>query len=789
MLRPNPDPATQRACAHCGLTGGGGTTGPDGRWYCCRGCVVVAALLGGAGPGPAGPDGDEPGLWPGLGDAGRVDLAVDGMWCASCETAIEAVLRRQRGVSEVRASFATASVRLVWDPDRVTLTDLVRPVLLLGYSLRPLSPDHEAGPSEASRRALQIRLAIAVFFGNNAMMAAWAVYVGSWQGMTALTAWWLAAVSGLMALPVVFVAGWPFLRAGWRSLRAGVPGMDLLIGAGSLAAFGHSAWQLAAGRHAVYFDTAAMLVTFLLAGRLIEASARRQGMAAIQGLLSLAPEQATVVRPDGRDEVAAVAGIAVGSLVRIRPGERIAVDGVIERGESLCNRSLLTGEADWLRVDPGDGVQAGTLNGDGGLLVRVTAAPGERMLDRIGAAMRHMLMGRSAADLVINRLLRWFVPAVGLLALGCGLLAGILAGDAAVGVVRAVSVLVIACPCALGLAGPMAVLVAAGAAARRGILLRDAEAIERLATVTTVALDKTGTLTRGMPSVCDVVPAPGGEAASVLRLAAQAERGSEHPLAAAILQAAGSGPVVDGDVRAVPGAGVIFTPARGPVVLVGTASLLRAHEVEPGALPATAATVAHVAQGGRWLGAILLADTPRPEAAAVVAALTEAGLDPVMVSGDGPGPALRVAAAVGIPAARVHAGLSPLAKGDWLAAAEARGERVAFVGDGLNDGPALAGASVAISLAGATDVALSAAHVVLTAGLERLPEAIRWARRTRRVMQVNLAWAIGYNVVALPLAAAGWAPPLVAAAAMVLSSLSVVLNSLRLASTAPKPEA
>jgi P-type E1-E2 ATPase len=328
----------------------------------------------------------------------------------------------------------------------------------------------------------------------------------------------------------------------------------------------------------------------------------------------------------------------------------------------------------------------------------------------------------------------------------------------------------------------MAVLVAAGTAARRGILLRDAEAIERLATVTTVALDKTGTLTRGTPAVCGVLPAQGWEEAAVLQVAAQAEHGSEHPLGAAILQAAGPVPVLSGDLRAVPGAGVVFTPESGPVLLVGTAGLLRAHGVGAGPLAATSATVAHVARGGRWLGAILLGDEPRPEAATVVAMLAWAGLEPVMLTGDWDGPAQAVAAATGIPAARVHAGLSPLAKGEWLVAAEAAGARVAFVGDGLNDGPALAGASVGISLAGATDVALSAAHVVLTGGLERLPEAIHLGRRARRVMQQNLIWAIGYNLVALPMAIAGIASPQVAAAAMVLSSLSVVLNSLRLAS-------
>jgi heavy metal translocating P-type ATPase len=766
-----------------------GTTGTDGRWYCCQGCVVVAALLRGDTPGPATtavrerPPAAE--AWADVLDAGQVELAVDGMWCVSCETAIEAVLGRQAGVSEARASFATGSLLLAWDPARVALPTLLQAVSRLGYRLRPLEAAGDGGPTETARRDLQIRLAIAVFFGNNAMMTAWAIYAGAYQGMGPQTAWWLAAVSGVMAAPVVLFAGWPFIKAGWRTLLAGVPGMDLLIAAGSLAAFGHSAWQLAEGRHTVFFDTAAMLVTFLLAGRLIEASARRKGMAAIHSLLALAPETATVVTADGGEQILTAARVAPDSLVRVRPGERIAVDGRIERGESLCNRALLTGEADWLRVGPGDGVAAGTLNGDGSLLVRVTSGAGDRMLDQIGTAMRQMLMRRSPADLVISRLLRWFVPMVALSALVSGLVAAWWAGDVTTGVVRGIAVLVIACPCALGLAGPMAVLVAAGSAARRGILLRDAEAIERLATVTVVALDKTGTLTEGSPTVSGVVPADGCEAATVLRVAAQAERDSEHPLAAAILQAAGPVPVVTGDLRAVPGAGLVFTPETGPIVLVGSAALLRAHGVVPGPMAATAATVAHVARGGRWLGAILLGDRPRPEAAAVMADLTAAGLRPVMLSGDGTGPALAVAAAVGVAPEHVHAALSPLAKGEWITAAEAAGARVAFVGDGLNDGPALAGASVGISLAGATDVALSAAHVVLTAaGLARLPEAIRLSRRARRVMRQNLAWAIGYNLVALPLAIAGLATPLVAAAAMVLSSLSVVLNSLRLAARA-----
>jgi P-type E1-E2 ATPase len=305
--------------------------------------------------------------------------------------------------------------------------------------------------------------------------------------------------------------------------------------------------------------------------------------------------------------------------------------------------------------------------------------------------------------------------------------------------------------------------------------------------VTTVALDKTGTLTLGRPEVCGVIPADGSDAATVLTVAAQAELGSEHPLAAAIVTAAGPVLVRAGDLQAVPGSGVVFRPEGGGIVLVGSTALLQSHGVQPGSLPPTSATVAHVARDGRWLGAILLGDRPRPEAAAVMTALGDLGLTCVMLTGDRAEAAAGMAGATGIPLDRVHAGLSPLAKGEWIQAAEAAGQLVAFAGDGLNDGPALAGASVGISLAGATDVALSAAHVVLTAaGLQRLPETVALARWTRGVMRQNLVWAIGYNLVAVPLAVSGLATPLVAAAAMVLSSLSVVANSLRLSVWRPR---
>lgn len=777
-----------RACTHCGRgEQAGQACERDGRWYCCHGCLVLAAILAGeAVDTPAAAPDPLVGGWE---QAGEIELTVDGMWCASCETAIEAVLMRQEGVESARVSFAASTAAVRWDPAKADLARVLQAVTRLGYALRPIGNLAQGEASTQALRGLQIRLAVAAFFGNTAMMTAWSLYAGDLQGMDPVTGWWLAALSGLAALPVVFFAGWPFLVAGWRTLLAGVPGMDFLIAAGSVAAFVQSTWHLLVRwDHHVYFDTAAMLVTFLLAGRLIEASARHKGMASIRTLLSLAPERATLVKADGGEQDVAVAEISVDSLVRIRPGERVAIDGCVEQGRSTCDKSLLTGESDWLPIGPGDPVSAGTLNGDGALLVRVTHAAGERLLDQIGHAMRRLLIHRSPADLIVARLLRWFAPAVTLVALLSGLVFGWLAGDAGVGVIRAVTVLVIACPCALGLAGPMAVLVAAGSAARRGILFRDSESIERLATATMVALDKTGTLTLGQPRVLGVVAASGERADTVLAAAAIAETGSEHPLAGAILDAAGGPRPSAGDIQAVPGAGVLWQAPGEAAILVGSAAFMQTHGVTAGDVAAEGATLVHVARGGRWLGAIRLGDSLRPETPAVIGALRQTGLPVAMLTGDNAWAAESVAEAAGMALPAVHAGMSPLDKGDWIQAAERDGVRVAFVGDGLNDGPALAGASVAVSLAGATDVAVSAAHVVLNVeGIARLPEAVDLARRTRRVMRQNLAWAIVYNLVAVPLAIAGIATPLMAAAAMVFSSLSVVANSLRLSDAASRP--
>ncbi|MFO0934186.1 MAG: copper-translocating P-type ATPase [Planctomycetota bacterium] len=615
----------------------------------------------------------------------------------------------------------------------------------------------------------------------------------------------------LLATPVVFGAGWTLLRRGWYSLVHRSLNMFTLIAIGVLVAYGFSAAVTLAPRivpaaylgddgvPGVYFEAAAVIVTLVLLGQVLEASARRRTGDALRSLLSLAPTSARRVADDGTESDVPLSTLAPGDRFRVRPGERVAVDGLVVEGESAVDESMLTGEPLPAGKRAGDRVVGGTLNGTGSLVARATAVGLDTVLSRIVARVGEAQRSRAPIQAVADRVVTWFVPAVLVLALGT-FLAWWAWGPAPAlphAVAAATAVLIVACPCALGLATPLSVMVGMGRGARMGLLFRDAEALQSLRDADTLLVDKTGTLTTGKPSLVETW-SPTGEETDALRLAAAVERGSEHPLAAAVTAAAARrGLTAAGatDFRATHGRGVVGT-VEGRRVVVGTDAFLAEHGIDPSPLRDRAdgmrragATAVFVGIDARPAAVLAIGDTVRSTTPDALAALRRDGVRVVMVTGDDRVTADAIAAELGID--EVHAGVLPEEKAAVVARQQARGHRVAMVGDGVNDAPALAQADVGLAMGTGTDIAIESAAVTLVKGdLRGVARARRLSAAAARNVRQNLAFAFGYNALALPLAAGalhpslGWVmSPAVAAGAMTLSSISVVLNALRLRST------
>jgi len=696
-------------------------------------------------------------------------LAIEGMMCGSCAAAVAAVLQRQPGVMAAGVNFAADAASVRWDPERTDLATLCAAVARLGYPARRLDGDDSGTPHARLRRELQLRLAVAVCFGMWSMMAALLLYLGPLGPVEPWARWHLALASGVLAAPVLTYSAHAFHVAGWRTLRAGVPGLDTLITLAVGASVLVSTWRLVQGSAEVYFDAAVMLVTFQLVARLIDHRVRRHAAGAVQAYLRALPEQVLRLH-DGRAEQVPVAALAAGDRVRIAPGERIAVDGTVLSGTSSVDRSMLTGEAIPQRCRPGQAVLAGSRNGEGTLEVEVRAGAGQRRIDALARSVRHLLGRKSALQRLTDRLAGLLLPVVvlaALLAAALALASGDTAGEAAA---RALAVLVVTCPCALSLAVPLVAVLAMSEAGRRGLLFRDPAALEAAAGAHTVVFDKTGTLTEPVPAVAAVSPVPGIGREQLLALAATAAADSRHPLAAA-LRAARSPENLPGSRQVAPGDGITWDGPEGKVQL-GRAGWLRGLGI---ALPdlRDRGTEVCIARDGAFLGRIRFRERLRPQAEATVAALRELGCEIRVLSGDSPLACRRVAAALGLPAGAVMARQTPEAK---LAAIEVlqEGRRVVFVGDGQNDGPALAAAELGLAVGEAEPTARAAAAAILPRGIAAVPAALRLARRARQAMYRNLGWAIGYNALALPAAVLGQVAPVVAAVAMGLSTLCVL---------------
>jgi Cu+-exporting ATPase len=711
-----------------------------------------------------------------------LDLKIGGMTCASCVSRVEKALAQVPGVSRASVNLATEKARLdISGEAGTTLRAAIDRVRDAGYDAAAWSDKGERAAAQAARDAADLvrekRLTILAFVLSAPLVAEMAAHWG----------WFEFSLPGYAALalaaPVQFWLGARFYVAGWRALRAGAGNMDLLVALGTSAAFFYSAWLIASHPpgHPVhhYLEGAAVVIALIRLGKFLEARAKRAAGEAVRGLLALAPAKAHRVSDGAETEIDADL-LAPGDIVRVRPGERFPADGVVIAGKSEADEAMLTGESRAVAKDIGDNVVGGALNGTGALDVKVTASGADTALSRIVALVENAQASKPPIQRLVDRIAAVFVPAIVLVAIAALLGWWLLDGDLDTGLVAAISVLVIACPCALGLATPTAIVVGTGAAAKAGLLIHDADALEHAAHVDIVVFDKTGTLTEGKPRVASVA----GDA-DTLRLAAALQARSEHPLAQAILKAAPSPVAPADDFRAHPGRGVSGI-VEGRALILGSLRYMSESGVDlsplQGAIDAAEVlgqTPTLLAEGSRVLGLIALEDAPRASAAAAIAALKKLGVEVALLSGDRQAAAQATAAKLGID--NVRAEVLPAGKADAIRAFQAQGKRVGMVGDGVNDAPALAAADCGFAMGTGSDAAIGTAGIVLLRADPMLvPAAIDLSRAIRKRIAGNLFWAFAYNVAGVPLAALGLLSPAIAGAAMALSSVSVVANSLRL---------
>jgi Cu+-exporting ATPase len=754
------------------------------------------------------------------------ELPITGMTCASCVRNVERAISRQPGILDVSVNLATEKARVTYLPGVVRRADLIQAVEQAGYGVLDLEGVEAPEDAEKAAREAEISrqrrlLVIGVIFTLPLFIVAMArdLYMASFMGIDPMGShiisggmpgpvpaldWllWIGwpFVFGLLATPVQFIVGRQYLVGAYKAARNRTANMDTLIAMGTMAAYLYSVVVLlgiafgfsdSVGDH-VYFETAAVIITLITLGKLLEARAKGRTSEAIKKLMGLTPRTATLLQ-DGDEVEVRIDDVLVGDRLVVRPGERIPVDGVVLEGRSAVDESMLTGESLPVNKSVGSEVIGATVNKQGRLVIEATRVGAQTTLSQIIRLVEQAQGSKAPIQRVADQVSGVFVPIVIVLA-ALTFLGWFLIGQVGFvpAMVNMVAVLVIACPCALGLATPTAIMVGAGRGAEMGVLFKSSEALENTRRVQTIVLDKTGTITQGEPSLTDVLPTDGYTREDVLRLAASAERGSEHPLGQAVVRAARDAGIALSDPQgfeAVSGLG-IRAQVDGRWVLVGSPRFVHEQGIAPGeretnqieALQSRARTAVLVVADGQVAGVMGIADTIKAGSEEAVAALHAAGLDVIMLTGDNALTAQAIAAEVGI--RRVLADVLPAQKSEAVARLQAEGQRVAMVGDGINDAPALAQADVGIAIGTGTDIAIEASDVTLMSGdLRGVVRALALSKATMRTIYQNLFWAFIYNILLIPVAMLGGLQPILAAAAMAFSSVFVVSNSLRLRSS------
>jgi heavy metal translocating P-type ATPase len=794
--------ATETCCTLCGLDCGRHPIlrrfGKDDHTFCCTGCVNVYSILSESGVLASGQDFRDTELYreslklglisnplaepkptepPAGAESREVMLQVSGMWCSACAWLIEHALRKERGVVSAEVSFVSDLVKVRYCPQYLPMERITARIAALGYRAEGYKGQND--DQGATRRDLLLRMGVAAFLWINVMTLSAVLYIGYFERISDSVSHFLPFVLMALATPAVFYSGWPIFRLAAIGLGNRTIRMEALLALGILAAYGSSAVEAFRGGRHFYFDTACAIVALVLAGKLAEQGAKDATMRAVTSLYRMMPKKARLL-VEGRERFVSIDALRSGTVFLVQPGERIPADGVVVEGHSHVDESVLTGESVPRTRGVGDNVICGSVNGSGILQVRATNVGRESTLAQIIRAVESAMGSRSHLERQVDRVSRVFVPVmitVALLTLGGWMAAG---AATPVALMRAISVLVIACPCALGIATPLAITTAIGSAARKHILVTDSRVLETIRKVDAVVLDKTGTVTEGNLSLLEIT----GDRSDLV-LVTSLEAYSQHPLGKAVCRWAEDNGLEPSPVRNVEiheGMGISGTVADRKI-FAGKRSLC---PCPPGAELAAKAelweglghTVVYFGSGGRATGALAFGDRIKPEAAELVSELKRRGIRTLLVSGDGQLTTKWAAAQIG--ADEVVAEALPAHKTDVIRNLQSRGAVVAMIGDGVNDAPSLAQADLGIALSSGTDIAMKAAPLVISGGnLMAVIEAFDLANHTLRVVHQNLFWAFLYNTAGVSLAAAGLVNPILAAGAMVLSSLSVIWNSKR----------
>ena len=772
----------------------------ENKVFCCKGCLGVYELIHnnsldafyyqrcGWQPGPPATEvklqassfSDTVTI---SGNEYHIELLLSGIRCASCVWLIEKFLIKIDGVVSIRVNYATHKAAIVWIGEKVSLDTILHAIRSIGYLPHPCHGNATADLFAQEKQDLLLRFGTAGFFSMQLMLFTAALYAGFFEGIEERYRLAFQLISWALATPVLFYSGFPFLSSAFRSLRRMTLNMDVLVALGSMSAYFYSIAMIFYGGE-IFFDTASMIITFILLGRFLEAGSRLKAGNAIAELAELQPHEALLISKNGETAMVPIASVKIGDLIEIIPGDRIPLDGTVVEGDAEVNEAMLTGESNPVLKESGSNVFAGSFSMNGRLRIRVTGNAGNTLLAQIIRTVEEAQARKAPIQGIADKTAGYFVPATIVLALATYLYWKITSASTVTALMNAVSVLVIACPCALGLATPLAILIGTTSAGKRGILVKGGDIFETVSKTTTVVLDKTGTITTGKPSITDLHDY--GLTPSFIQHVASLEAASEHPTGCTIVAAWKGKLLKTEQFRTIPGRGVSGV-IEGTHWRSGSKAFMEENGIKIdseqsafiASLETEGKTVVMVACGFKLAGVIGMIDDLRPDALPLIAGLRKKGFAMTILTGDNRGVATYIAAKCGI--TDVQAGLGPLEKSAVIRAMKAKGECVMMVGDGINDAPALTEADIGVTLGHASGIALESASVaILNDDLRLINTLIKSSSRCFSIIRQNLVWAFSYNFIALPLAMSGVLHPIISALLMVVSSLVVVSNSLRL---------